>query len=92
MPKEFFLIGFPLPVMNNLRDKTLLEAFGNHLKKLRLAKGMTQEELAYACDIELSQVYRIEKGKINATLTTLGALATGLEMPIDEILKNLHSK
>jgi transcriptional regulator with XRE-family HTH domain len=73
--------------MNNLRDKKLLERFGAHIKELRLAKGMTQEELAFACDIELSQVYRIEKGKINATLTTIQTLAKGFEITIEEIMK-----
>lgn len=73
--------------MNNLRDKGLLIRFGLQLRKLRQAKGMTQEELANTCDLEKSQVYRIEKGKINATLTTLGALAGGLEMTISGLLE-----
>jgi transcriptional regulator with XRE-family HTH domain len=74
--------------MNKLRNPELLEKFGQHLKNLRTAKGMTQEELSYACDMELSQVYRIEKGKINATLTTLEALAKGLEISVGELLKD----
>jgi transcriptional regulator with XRE-family HTH domain len=73
--------------MNNLRNKKLLDKFGASVKKLRLAKGLTQEELAYACDMELSQVYRIENGKINATLSTIEALAKGLEISISELLK-----
>lgn len=48
---------------------------------------MTQEELAYASDMELSQVYRIEKGKVNATITTIEALSKGLEISIGELLK-----
>jgi len=74
--------------MNNLRNPKLLDKFGKHLKALRTAKGMTQEELAYASDMELSQVYRIETGKINATLTTIEALAKGLETTIGELLKD----
>lgn len=73
--------------MNNLRDKKLLIRFGSHLRKLRLARGMTMEELANTCDMEKSQVYRIEKGKINATLTTLNALAEGLEVPLNSLLE-----
>jgi transcriptional regulator with XRE-family HTH domain len=75
--------------MNNLRDNKLLEEFGLHLRKLRRAKKMTMEELANTCDIEKSQVYRIEKGKINTTLTTLRALADGLELSISELLSIL---
>ncbi|MDB5226647.1 MAG: Transcriptional regulator, family [Bacteroidota bacterium] len=74
--------------MNNLRNEKLLVAFGLHLKQLRLKKGLTQEQLAYACDMELSQVYRIEKGKINVTISTLSALAVGLETSIGQLLKD----
>ena len=87
MPKEFFPISFSLRGMNNLRNPKLLERFGAHLRVLRLARGMTLEELAFACDMELSQVYRIEKGKVNATLTTIEALSKGLEISIGELLK-----
>jgi transcriptional regulator with XRE-family HTH domain len=73
--------------MNNLRNQKLLEKFGIHIKALRKSKGMTQEELAYASDMELSQVYRIEKGKVNATITTIEALSKGLEISIGELLK-----
>lgn len=74
--------------MNNLRNPELLGKFGKHLKAMRTAKGMTQEELAYASDMELSQVYRIETGKINATLTTIEALAKGLDTTIGGLLKD----
>lgn len=73
--------------MNKLRNEKLLEKFGAHLRALRIAKEMTLEELAFACEMELSQVHRIEKGKINTTLSTLEALANGLEISIGDLLK-----
>ena len=51
--------------MNNLRDKDLLIKFGERVKRLRTFKSLTLEQLAFAADMELSQVHRIEKGKIN---------------------------
>ena len=72
--------------MNNLRDKSTLEHFGARLKELRLKKGMTLEQLAFEADIELSQVHRVEKGKINPTLTTLMALAKGLDITLAELM------
>ena len=45
--------------------------FGDRLKALRIAKDMTQEDLAYAAEIVLSQVHRLETAKTNATLSTL---------------------
>jgi predicted transcriptional regulator len=36
-----------------------------------MEQGFTQEKLAYTSDISLSQIARIETGKINPTLCTL---------------------
>jgi transcriptional regulator with XRE-family HTH domain len=56
--------------MNNLRDKELLIKFGDRLKTIRNEHNMTLEQLAFASDVEISQVHRIEKGSINPTLST----------------------
>ncbi len=86
MPKIVFNINAILVLMNNLRDKKVLEQFGQKLKDLRLQKGLTLEQLAFEADIELSQVHRAEKGKINPTLTTLIALAKGLGIALTELM------
>ena len=75
--------------MNNLRDKELLDKLGNRLKELRMAKGLTLEQLAYASEMELSQVHRIEKSKVNPTITTLSAIAKGLDVTLSELLASL---
>lgn len=86
MPKIYFNISATLVLMNNLRNKDTLEHFGNKLKTLRTSKGFTLEQLAFEADIELSQVHRVEKGKINPTLTTLNALAKGLGITLAELV------
>jgi transcriptional regulator with XRE-family HTH domain len=85
MPKKYFHNNAILVLMNNLRDKSTLESFGAKLKQLRLKKGLTLEQLAFEADIELSQVHRVEKGKVNPTLTTLIAIAKGLGVKLSEI-------
>ena len=86
MPKIYFRNNAILVLMNNLRNQKTLEQFGDKLKTLRISKGLTLEQLAFEADIELSQVHRVEKGKINPTLTTLMALAKGLGIPLSELL------
>jgi transcriptional regulator with XRE-family HTH domain len=86
MPKIYFHNNAILILMNNLRDKKVLEQLSARLKELRLKRGMTLEQLAFEADIELSQVHRVEKGKINPTLTTLMALAKGLDITLAELL------
>ena len=65
-------------LVNNTRDHKRMLAFGTHLRKLRKARKWTMKTLAFEADIELSQIYRIEHGKVNPTLTTILLLADAL--------------
>lgn len=73
--------------MNNTRDTDLLIRFGNHLRLLRKSKKLSLEKLALEADVEISQIHRIEKGKINPTLSTLNLLAHALEMDLQDLMK-----
>jgi len=72
--------------LNNLRNTDQLIKFGNHLRALRASKKMSLERVAFAANVEISQIYRIEKGKINPTLTTLIAISIALDMNIGEVV------
>jgi len=60
-------------------DQKALKEFGENLRKLRKDKGLSLREMSYACSIDNSKIAKIEKGKINITLTTLLQLAVALE-------------
>ena len=64
-----------------------LSRFAAHLKKLREAQGISIREMAARSDLEYSQVQRIEKGKVNIAFTTILALADGLNVTPDTLLK-----
>jgi transcriptional regulator with XRE-family HTH domain len=51
---------------------------------MRQQKGITQEDLAYSSGISLSQIARIETGKINPTLCTLVEIAKNLKVSKQE--------
>lgn len=63
----------------------MLVKFGQRIKQLRSERNMSQDDLAYACDVEKTQIYRIEGGKINTTLSTLAALAEALGLSLKEL-------
>ncbi len=70
----------------NFRDEEVLYAFGENLKKLRKKRGFSQEKLAYSSNISLSQIARIETGRINTTLCTIVKIAETLEIDPAELL------
>ena len=59
--------------------------FGANLRKIRESKEMSMEDLANSCDMEYSQISRIERGKINTKISTTNALAKGLKVPLKEL-------
>lgn len=59
-------------------------AFGNRLREIRRAKGISQEDLALLADIDRSYMGRIERGEFNPTLTKIYQLAEALEIDVIE--------
>lgn len=69
--------------MNNVKDIAYIKLFGANLQRIRKSKQMTQEALAYDCDIPISQVARIERGEINTTISTVKVLSKALNIPMN---------
>ena len=68
------------------REKTILNKFAKNLKKWRKDKKFTQEDLAYTSGLSLSQIARIETGRINPTLCTIVTIAKTLKIDPKELL------
>lgn len=68
-----------------IKDDSYVTAFGEHLRALRKSKKLSQEQLANDADIPISQVGRIERGKVNTTLSTMKALSKALNVHITEL-------
>ncbi|MBS1651283.1 MAG: helix-turn-helix transcriptional regulator [Bacteroidetes bacterium] len=75
--------------MLKYRDEKILTQFGKHLKQVRASKKATQEELAYTSGLSLSQIARIETGKINPTLCTILEIAKNLNVKPQVLLSFL---
>ncbi len=73
--------------MIGIRNTSFLILFGKNLKQIRLSKNLTQELLAFNADIAISQIGRLERGEINATISTLLALSKALQIHYKELLE-----
>lgn len=62
-------------------------AFGRRLSRLRLARGLSQEELAFRCGLHRTYVGAIERGEKSPTLNTVVALAAGLGVDITTLFE-----
>lgn len=59
---------------------------GEVVRRLRLERGITQEQLAYASHIQVGHISRLENGRGNPRLSTLEALAASLGLALHELL------
>jgi len=59
---------------------------GNKLSELRKKKGLTQEELAIRCGVNIRSIQRIEAGTVSPRVATLKLIGAELdyEIPFDE--------
>jgi transcriptional regulator with XRE-family HTH domain len=65
----------------------LRDLFAANLRRLRNARGMSQDELAYEAKISRSYLSQLEKGAFHASLKVIGKLADALTAEPTEFLK-----
>lgn len=57
------------------------------IKELRQINKMTVQELAYRCDMERSNMSRIEAGRTNLTLKTLCTICNALNVSLRDVIR-----
>lgn len=67
----------PLPARRLLAD---------NMRRLRAARGWTQEDLAFECELDRSFLGHVERGARNISLDNLEKIARALGVPIAELL------
>lgn len=70
-------------------DAENLSHFAANLKRIRKEKGYTQESLAYAANLSLSQIARIETARTNPTISTLFTIAKALNIHPSDLFEGM---
>jgi transcriptional regulator with XRE-family HTH domain len=65
----------------------LREVFALNLRRLRHAKGLSQDDLAYEAEVSRSYLSQLEKGAFYASLKIVGKLANVLDVEPAELLR-----
>ena len=63
------------------------EKFGENLKRIRKAKGISQGEISRILDVDKGFVSNIENGKTNPTLATIAKIAKAIGVCVGELMK-----
>ena len=70
----------------------LREVFATNLRRLRHAKGLSQDDLAYEAEVSRSYLSQLEKGSYYASLKIIGRLTDVLGVEPAEFLLLPRSK
>lgn len=71
----------PHPAMQDWRAK-----LGRNVRRLRQQRDLTQEQLAFDAQIDLTYVGGIERGKRNPSLLVMARIAKALSVPLTKLL------
>ncbi len=73
--------------MHMSSEEKRLEIFGKRLRQLRLAKDLSQEDLAFRAGLHRTYVSSVERGERNVSLINIYKLAEALEVSVTELFE-----
>jgi transcriptional regulator with XRE-family HTH domain len=65
------------------------ELFGRNLKRVREARGLSQEDLMARADVHRTQVSKYERGETEPQLEIIARLAMALGVSIDSLIEGI---
>ncbi|MBO5664874.1 MAG: helix-turn-helix transcriptional regulator [Bacteroidaceae bacterium] len=63
------------------------KAIMQRVKEIRIAQKLSVQEVAYRCNMERSNLSRLETGKINLTIKTLCLICNALNIKLTDVVK-----
>ena len=72
-----------------MKEQKIKNLFGEHIRKFRKSKGLSQEELALQSGLDRTYIGGVERGERNISLINICRIADALSISPDLLLSNL---
>ena len=79
-----------MPNLSPQRYDPSLIALGASIRRMRLKKGISQETLALAANVDRSYLGRVERGDNNVAMLTLVKIAKGLNTSVASLIEDAN--
>lgn len=67
----------------------ITKQFGERIRDLRNAKGLSQEKFALSIDMDRTYYASVESGKRNVSINNINKIARGFGVSLEELFKGL---
>lgn len=74
-----------------MKKRNIAQEIGLIIRQVRIDKGLSQEELAFRCDLHRTYIGSIERAEKVASIITLEKVAKALDISLSEIFKKYES-
>lgn len=79
-----------MDIDSNEAHSSLRKRLAEHVKRLRMSKGLSQELLSAECGFHRTYISQVERATTNITIDNLQRLAAGLGVDPLELLSQRH--
>lgn len=73
-------------------DGDLKMAFGETVRKFRIARGLSQEKLAERANIHRTYIGDVERGLRNIALVNMHRIASALGVPLSSLISEMERR
>ncbi len=74
-----------MAAMDKSHEEELQKYFGDRVRELRKQKSLSQEALAFACDLDRTYIGGVERGERNISLVNIHRIAAALRVDTREL-------
>jgi ribosome-binding protein aMBF1 (putative translation factor) len=78
--------GHPVKRGGPPNPELIQKRFGERVRALRQEKEISQESLAFVCDLDRAYIGGVERGERNISLVNIYKIARGLKVPAKELM------
>lgn len=75
--------------MKEVSEHEITIIFGSRIRALRTARGISQEELALASNLDRTYIGGIERGERNLSLVNIEKISRALEVSLSDIFRSI---
>lgn len=75
-----------MPTTYTHDENDFLKNLGNRIRKIRNENGLSQEKLAFECELDRTYIGSVERGERNIAIINLRKIAKALKIKVSDLL------